>query len=74
MDDIGWLLDHQHGGQYEPLLDQLGLKHHRLESGNYKIIDRIIDDLIFMLDIFDGRQDHRLRTVLRRARPEKMAW
>lgn len=63
VDDIDWLLDHPRGGQYEPLLDHLGLKHRRLVSGNYKIIYRIIDDLIFVSDIFDTRQD-----------PEKMAW
>lgn len=63
VDDIDWLLTHPRGGQYEPLLDQLGLKHRRLVSGNYKIIYRIIDDLIFVSDIFDARQD-----------PEKMAW
>jgi len=32
-------------------------------SGSYKIIYRIIDDLIFVSDIFDSRQD-----------PEKMSW
>jgi len=63
VDDIDWLLEHPRGGQYEPLLGHLGLKHRWLVSGNYKIIYRIIDDLIFVSDIFDSRQD-----------PEKMAW
>ena len=63
VDDIDWLVEHSRGGQYEPLLDHLGMKHRRHVSGNYKIIYRIIDDLIFVSDIFDSRQD-----------PEKMAW
>ena len=63
LDDIEWLKDNPHGGQYEPLLDHLDLGHRRKVSGNYKIIYRIIDDLIFVSDIFDSRQD-----------PEEMAW
>jgi toxin ParE1/3/4 len=63
IDDIDWLVDHPRGGQYEPLLDHLGLGHRRLVSGNYKIIYRIIEGLILVSDIFDARQD-----------PEKMAW
>jgi plasmid stabilization system protein ParE len=63
VDDIDWLLDHPRGGQFEPLLDHLDLGHRRKVSGNYKIIYRIIDDLIFVSDVFDTRQD-----------PEKMAW
>lgn len=56
-------MDHPRGGQYEPLLDHLGQGHRRKVSGNYKIIYRIIDDLVFVSDIFDARQD-----------PEKMVW
>jgi plasmid stabilization system protein ParE len=63
VDDIDWLLEHPRGGQNEPLLDHLGLGHRRKVSGHYKIIFRIIDDLIFVSDIFDTRQD-----------PEKMVW
>ncbi|WKZ65075.1 MAG: type II toxin-antitoxin system RelE/ParE family toxin [Flavobacteriales bacterium] len=63
VDDIDWLVDHPRGGQYEPLLDHLGLGHRRKVSGNYKIIYRIIGDLIFVSDIFDARQE-----------PEKMVW
>jgi hypothetical protein len=37
--------------------------HRRKISGNYKIIYRIIDDLIFVSDSFDTRQD-----------PEQMVW
>ncbi len=63
IDDIEWLAEHPRGGQYEPLLDHLGLRHRRLVSGHYKIIYRTNDDLIFVSDIFDSRQD-----------PEKMGW
>ncbi len=63
VDDIDWLLDHPRGGQYEPLLEHLGLGHRRKVSGNYKIIYRIVDDLIFVSDVFDTRQD-----------PGRMVW
>ncbi|MBK7483699.1 MAG: type II toxin-antitoxin system RelE/ParE family toxin [Flavobacteriales bacterium] len=63
VDDIDWLLEHPRDGQYEPLLDHLGLKHRRLVSGNYKSIYRIIDDLIFV-----STSSIRVRD------PEKMAW
>ncbi|MCO6481553.1 MAG: type II toxin-antitoxin system RelE/ParE family toxin [Flavobacteriales bacterium] len=63
VDDIDWLVDHPRGGQYEPLLDHLKMGHRCKVSGNYKIIYRIINDLIFVSDIFDARQD-----------PEKMVW
>ncbi|HEX2615931.1 MAG TPA: type II toxin-antitoxin system RelE/ParE family toxin [Flavobacteriales bacterium] len=63
VDDIDRLVEHPRGGQREPLLDHLGLGHRRLVSGHYKIIYRIIDDLIFISDIIDTRQD-----------PEKMVW
>lgn len=38
VDEVDRPLEHPRGGQYEPLLDHLGLKHRRLVSGNYKII------------------------------------
>jgi plasmid stabilization system protein ParE len=65
VDDIDWLLTRPRGGggQYEPLLEHLGMGHRRKISGNYKIIYRIIDDLIFVSDSFDTRQD-----------PEQMVW
>jgi len=53
VDDIDRLVERSRSDQYEPLLDHLGLKHRRLVSGNYKIIYRIIDDPIFVSDIFD---------------------
>jgi toxin ParE1/3/4 len=61
--DMEWLADHPRGGQFEPLLDHLGMGHRRLVSGHYKIIYRVIEDVIFISDIFDSRQA-----------PEKMAW
>lgn len=63
VDDIDWLVDHPRGGQYEPLLDHLKMGHRCKVSGNYKIIYRIVDDLIFVSDVFDTRQD-----------PGKMVW
>jgi hypothetical protein len=56
-------VDHPRGGQYEPLLDHLKMEHRHKVSGNHKIIYRIIDDLIFVSDILDARQD-----------PDKMMW
>lgn len=44
-------------GQQEPLLEDLGLGHRRLIVGHYKIIYRIIEDNIYITDIFDSRQD-----------------
>jgi len=63
VNDMDRLLQHPRGVQVEPLMDHIGLGHRRAVSGHYKIIYRIIDDLIFVTDIFDSRQD-----------PEKMAW
>lgn len=63
VNEMDLLLRHPRGGQAEPLLDHLGLGHRRLVSGHYKIIYRILDDVIFVADIFDSRQD-----------PQKMAW
>jgi plasmid stabilization system protein ParE len=44
-------------GQKEPFLEHLGLGHRRLVEGHYKIIYRVIDDSIYVTDIFDSRQD-----------------
>ncbi|MBK9420940.1 MAG: type II toxin-antitoxin system RelE/ParE family toxin [Flavobacteriales bacterium] len=63
VDDIDCLVDHPRGGQYEPLLEHLDLKHRSPGSGHYKIVYRIMDDLILVSDIFDARQD-----------PEEMTW
>lgn len=63
VDDIEWLGSHPHGGQYEPLLEHLNMGHRRWVCGHYKIIYRIVDETVFISDIFDARQD-----------PDKMAW
>jgi len=44
-------------GQKEELFSGLGLNHRRLVKGNYKIIYRIINEVIYITDIFDSRQD-----------------
>jgi len=46
-------------GQKEPYLAHLKLGHRRLIEGSYKIIYRIADELIYVTDIFDSRQDPR---------------
>mgnify|MGYP003381336202 CR=1 FL=1 len=63
LDDLELLQGYPGGGQVEPLLDHLELGHRRLVSGHYKIVYRIIDDVLFVADVFDSRQS-----------PEKMAW
>lgn len=44
-------------GQIEDNLTHLGKGHRYLVEGNYKIIYRLEDDVIFITDIFDTRQD-----------------
>lgn len=44
-------------GQREEYLLHLGLDHRRVIEGNYKIIYRVINDIIYITDIFDSRQD-----------------
>ena len=44
-------------GQEEEFLRELGLGHRRMVEGNYKIIYRINDKMIYVTDIFDSRQD-----------------
>ncbi len=44
-------------GQEEYLLSHLGLEHRRLVVGYNKIIYRLIDEYIYITDIFDSRQD-----------------
>jgi toxin ParE1/3/4 len=44
-------------GQREEHLLHLGLDHRRIVEGNYKIIYRVINDIIYVTDIFDSRQD-----------------
>ncbi|MBN1951609.1 MAG: type II toxin-antitoxin system RelE/ParE family toxin [Bacteroidales bacterium] len=44
-------------GQKEPFLEHLELDHRRLIEGHYKIIYRVIDEYIYITDVFDSRQD-----------------
>lgn len=57
LDGADTLLMHPLQGQEEPLLEYLGLGHRRLVVGHYKIIYRIIEECIYITDIFDCRQD-----------------
>ncbi len=51
------LLENPYIGQKEIYLEHLGLKHRRIIKGNYKIIYRIVDQYIYITDIFDTRQN-----------------
>ena len=44
-------------GQIEDFLVKYNLGHRYLLSGNYKIIYRVAEDFIFIITIFDTRQD-----------------
>ncbi|MDX9847914.1 MAG: type II toxin-antitoxin system RelE/ParE family toxin [Tenuifilaceae bacterium] len=57
LDGADTLLMHPLQGQEEPLLEHLGLGHRRLVVSHYKIIYRIIEESIYITDIFDSRQD-----------------
>ncbi len=50
------LIDFPEGGTIEPLLFKLNQKHRFLLAGHYKIIYRIIENNIYITDIFDVRQ------------------
>ena len=49
--------DNPLGGQKEEYLHELDFEHRRIVEGNYKIIYRIINNVIYVTDIFDSRQD-----------------
>jgi plasmid stabilization system protein ParE len=57
LDKADSLLLHPLKGQKEPFLEHLGLDHRRLVEGHYKIIYRVVDEYIYVTDIFDSRQD-----------------
>jgi toxin ParE1/3/4 len=57
LDGADTLLLHPLQGQEEPFLEHLGLGHRRLVVSHYKIIYRIIEEYIYITDIFDSRQD-----------------
>jgi len=54
---LRFLADNPHSGQIEETLRDMGLGHRRIVERNYKIIYRIIDDVIHVTDIFDSRRD-----------------
>src|SRR5258708_7072973 len=51
------LLINPHIGQVEEYLEHLDKSHRRVIEGNYKIIYRIENEIIYVTDIFDSRQD-----------------
>lgn len=44
-------------GAVEEALRDLGLGHRYLVEGNYKIIYRIAEDMVYITDVFHARQD-----------------
>ena len=44
-------------GQNEPYLEHLNMGHRRIIKDNYEIISKVIDQYIYITDIFDTRQD-----------------
>ena len=57
LDKADTLLLHPLKGRKEPSLEHLGLDHRRIIEGHYKIIYRVIEEYIYITDIFDSRQD-----------------
>jgi plasmid stabilization system protein ParE len=51
------LVNNPHIGQYEEYLVHLEKGHRRLIEGNFKIIYRIENDCIYIIDFFDTRQN-----------------
>ncbi len=51
------LIENPFIGQNEPYLEHLNLGHRRIIKDNYKIIYKIIEQYIYITDIFDTRQD-----------------
>ncbi len=44
-------------GQYEPYLIKLKQGHRRLIKGNFKIVYRVEENTIYVVDFFDSRDD-----------------
>ncbi|WP_010422967.1 type II toxin-antitoxin system RelE/ParE family toxin [Anaerophaga thermohalophila] len=57
LDKADTLLLHPLQGQKEPYLEHLDLGYRRIIESHYKIIYRVIDEYIYITDIFDSRQD-----------------
>ena len=45
------------GGQVEPWLEHHRLGHRRVVVGNYKVVYRVHQDEVRIIDVFDARQD-----------------
>lgn len=45
------------GGQVEPWLAHQGLGHRRVVVGNFKLVYRILQEEVRIVDVFDSRQD-----------------
>ena len=45
------------GGQVEPWLEHQGLGHRRVVVGNHKVVYRVHEEEVRIVDVFDGRQD-----------------
>ena len=54
LDAADILLEQPLAGQREYLLEHLELSHRRLVEGHYKIIYRVVDEYIYITDIFDS--------------------
>jgi toxin ParE1/3/4 len=57
LEKIEKLADNPWIGQTEEYLEHLSKSHRRVIDGNYKIIYRVENDIIYITDIFDTRQD-----------------
>lgn len=55
--EIDRLVQYPGGGAIEEQLAHLGLGHRRVVVGHFKIIYRVVEDRIWVSDIFDSRQD-----------------
>ena len=51
------LSTHPYQGQYEPYLKRMEKGHRRLVEGYFKIIYKIEDQVIYITDFFETRQD-----------------
>ena len=57
LDRADLLIKNPSSGRREVYLEHLGLNHRRVIISHYKIIYRVIDQKIYVTDIFDTRQD-----------------
>ena len=51
------------GGQVEPWLAHKDLGHRRVVVGNYKVVYRVFEEEVRIVDVFDSRQDPDKMTV-----------